>query len=351
MSDSTADNSRPKDSRPYDHCESVYWVFTQRCNDECDHCYNLSGPRGATISLEDCLAIVENLPASMDRLILSGGEPLAERKKLYAILEALQERYGGSIQVMLQTNGDLLNEKRLDEILERGVTRIDIASIDRYHKKKGQRQEILTELFRSRGMVDDAPDPLISKDDYLKREVSFGFWGATEDMWLGGNWARGRAMEKGIWKQDGSHNFCAILSGARGFLGDTELPQEISIQLWRINPCCPGTHDPLGDARVEKVSEVLRRVADHPVMKALNQGDAYGMGESLGISEEHGRQRSDELGNICLWCDEFLARHFDLSDLSDRGGEPVSGNSIPGAGAPGAGHPALPILGQSPPRS
>ena len=25
-------------------------------------------------------------------------------------------------------------------------------------------------------------------------------------------------------------------------------------QLWKINPCCPGTKDPLGDARIEKVS-------------------------------------------------------------------------------------------------
>jgi len=25
--------------------------------------------------------------------------------------------------------------------------------------------------------------------------------------------------------------------------------------LWKINPCCPGKKDPLGDARIEKVSE------------------------------------------------------------------------------------------------
>ena len=115
--------------RDFNHIESIYWVFTQVCNDHCDHCYNLSGPQGERISLEDCLAIIENLPDRVDRLILSGGEPLAERAKLYAILDALQERYKGRTQIMLQTNGDLLTAEILDTLIEKGVSRFDIASI------------------------------------------------------------------------------------------------------------------------------------------------------------------------------------------------------------------------------
>ena len=220
---------------------------------------------------------------------------------------------------MLQTNGDLLTGERLDEILARGVSRIDIASIDRFHKHQGERRAQLEELFRSRGMVDDATGPLITREDYLKRGVvSYGFWGANEDSWLGGNWARGRAMETGVWLQDGEHNFCAVLSGGRGFLGGTGLPQEISIQLWKINPCCPGTLHPMGDARRERVADVLRRVAGSPVFHRINEGDPYAMGESLGISAEHGHRRARELGNVCLWCDEFFARHFDLATLEER---------------------------------
>lgn len=321
--------SRDFASRDFDHCESLYWVFTQRCNDECAHCYNLSGPRGETIGLDDCLAIVANLPARIDRLILSGGEPLTERPKLYAILEAVRERYGGETQVMLQTNGDLLTGERLDALLVRGVSRIDVASIDRFHRLQGERKAELEALFRSRGMLDEATGPLITREDYLQKGVlSFGFWGATEDMWLGGNWARGRALEKDIWLKRGDHNFCGILSGAKGFLGGTELPQEISIQLWKINPCCPGTRHPLGDARVERVADVLRRHAGHPVFEALNQGDPYAMGESLGLSADYGRQRARELGNVCLWCDEFFTLHAPPATETRK--------------------PLLPILGQRP---
>ena len=117
----------------FNNCESLYWVFTQLCNDECGHCYNLSGPKGERISEEECLQIIGNLPEHIGRIILSGGEPLAERKKLYHILDRLQERYAGTgTQLMLQTNGDLLNEERLDTLIEKGVTRFDIASIDRW---------------------------------------------------------------------------------------------------------------------------------------------------------------------------------------------------------------------------
>jgi hypothetical protein len=60
----------------------------------------------------------------------------------------------------------------------------------------------LASLFESRGVNGDDKDPLIEKDTYPgEREIAeLGLLGATDDMWLGGNWARGRAFEQGIWK-------------------------------------------------------------------------------------------------------------------------------------------------------
>ena len=48
---------------------------------------------------------------------------------------------------------------------------------------------------------------------------------------------------------------------------------EISIQLWKINPCCPGTKFPLGDARKEKVADVLHRISKMEVFQKLNARD------------------------------------------------------------------------------
>ncbi|MBT32966.1 MAG: radical SAM protein [Thalassobius sp.] len=309
-----------KKNKDFNHVESLYWVFTQLCNDQCDHCYNLSGPQGKRITEEECLAIIDNLPDKVDRLILSGGEPLAEKKKLYLILDKLKEKYGNNTQLMLQTNGDLLTEEILDTLIEKGITRFDIASIDRYHKAAGGRLMQLADLFESRGVNGDEKDPLVKKENYLHAfPLSWGYWGATDDMWLGGNWARGRALQKNIWKKDPDHNFCAILSGAIGFLnGGDQIPQEISVQLWQINPCCPGTKEPLGDARIQKVAEILEKVSDNPVFEMLDKGNPYKMGESVGVSEAHARKRCGELKNVCLWCDEFFEKHYDIQKLKPK---------------------------------
>ena len=303
--------------RDYSHVQSIYWVFTQLCNDQCDHCYNSSGPQGNKMSLEECFQVIDNLPPRVDRIILSGGEPLAEREKLYKILDRLHEKYNGATQIMLQTNGDLLTASRLKKLIEKGVSRFDIASIDRYHKAQGQRLMELSALFESQGLSGEEQDPLIKKENYLHQHgLSWGFWGATEDMWLGGNWARGRAKEKDIWKKNPTHNFCEILSGGIGFLEETgEIPQEISIQLWAINPCCPGTQKAMGDARKDLIEDVLLQATKSAVFRSINQGDPLGMGISQGISREYALLRTNELQNVCLWCDEFFEHHYDIREL------------------------------------
>ncbi|MFX5761080.1 radical SAM protein, partial [Acinetobacter baumannii] len=76
-------------------------------------------------------SIISNLPDKIDKIILSGGEPLAEKKQLYLILDTLKEKYGAEQKITLQTNGDLMTEKILDTLLEKGVKGISIASLDR----------------------------------------------------------------------------------------------------------------------------------------------------------------------------------------------------------------------------
>jgi organic radical activating enzyme len=44
------------------------------------------------------MKIIENLPKRVDRLILSGGEPLADIKLLYSILDKVKEKYQDSFK-------------------------------------------------------------------------------------------------------------------------------------------------------------------------------------------------------------------------------------------------------------
>lgn len=310
--------------KDFNYCETIYWVFTQLCNDQCGHCYNNSGPHGQRMSEEECMQVIDNLPEKIDKIILSGGEPLAERKILYAILDKLTAKYGKEQKIVIQTNGDLMTEKILDTLLEKGLKSISIASLDRFHKYAGAKLEPLKKLFESRGLIDAMPYLIVGKKGGTLDPAAkyYTYFGANEDMWLGGNWARGRAIENGIWLQDSTHNFCAIQSGARNFLGGyDDVIQEVSIQLWAINPCCPGTKYPMGDARKEKVADVLLRMTKSEIFKKLNDGEPYKMGESIGLTEEYAKERGKDLKNICLWCDEFFDHHFDMKTMDAKSEE------------------------------
>ncbi|HAS46669.1 MAG TPA: radical SAM protein, partial [Microscillaceae bacterium] len=62
-------------------------------------------------------------------------------------------------------------------------------------------------------------------------------------------------------------------------------------------------------ARTEKIVDVLAKVAKSPIWQKLNEGNPWQMGESIGITEEFARERTQKLQNVCLWCDEFFDKH------------------------------------------
>lgn len=297
--------------------DSVYWVFTLRCNDRCEHCYNNSSPTAETMPVEELLKVVPHLPEDLDSVCLSGGEPTVEMDKLVAILGALRARYGPGFPVTLQTNGDLLDAAKLTRLIDAGVDRFDVVSMDRFHKQRGGHRERLEELFLDHGLV-DGEGRIPPGRHTVPGARCYKFWGATEELWLKGNWARGRALPHGHAKLDPTHNFCAIHSGARGFLDDGSPDQDLHIQLTRLFPCCPTTYYDLGDVREAPVRALLDRVRGDPDWQALSRGRPQELGEASGQADAGGA-RLAALGDVCLWCDEYLRERFE----GPRGGARV----------------------------
>jgi hypothetical protein len=302
--------------------ESVYWVLSRDCNQRCSHCYNDSEPGAPGLSSGQAAACVQSLPrpgeVPLDRIILSGGEVLVWPDLLFHTLTLLHDRYADAVRLMVQTNGDLLDGTMLDRLLAHHVRRIDVSSMDSFHPKSTvHRRDYLEGLFRSRGLVEAStidrgtqaaePPPLL-----------YAFWGATADAWIGPLWPRGRARQLNLSMAGPEHRFCADWSGAKGFLNYRDPGCEVNVQLADVYPCCPMTCRPLGSLLREPLLAMLDRCAQHPVFRALNEGRPEAMGESLGISEAEGFRRSRELGNHCLWCDEFFSRH--APDLLFEGG-------------------------------
>lgn len=304
--------------------ESIYWVLSRDCNQRCPHCYNDSEPGAPGLTLEQASRCIQSLPPPdaipLDRIILSGGEVLVWPELLFHALAALGHRYGDRVKLMVQTNGDLLDEPTLDRLLALRVRRIDVASMDKYHPKSTlARRDLLTALFESRGMVNSQGIARNDEDAESQRApLVYAFWGATEDQWIGPLWPRGRAQRKQLSRATPDHAFCRDWSGAKNFLEYRGKGCEVNIQLADVYPCCPMTCRPLGSLLEESLTDMLDRCARHPVYQALNQGRPEAMGESLGISEAEGFARSRALGNHCLWCDEFFTKY--AKDLLHAGG-------------------------------
>lgn len=140
-------------------------------------------------------------------------------------------------------------------------------------------------------------------------QPTFAFWGATEEQWIGPLWPRGRARQFGLSAAGPEHDFCGGWSGAKKFLNYQDEGSEVNVQLADVYPCCPMTCRPIGNLLEEPLLAILDRCREHPAFRALNEGRPEKLGEYLGLSEDFGRQRTAELGNHCLWCDEFFAKH------------------------------------------
>ena len=74
----------------------------------------------------------------------------------------------------------------------------------------------------------------------------------------------------------------------------------------------------MGDARSEKVSDVLMRVSKMEVFKKLNEGDPLKMGEHIGISEQKAKEDNEIIQNICLYCDLFFTKYLDPKTLEPK---------------------------------
>ncbi|MBT4906948.1 MAG: radical SAM/SPASM domain-containing protein, partial [Rhodospirillaceae bacterium] len=135
--------------------ESIYYVITWLCHRRCAHCYDtrfrpyVRDERDAVINeaVTSHAKIVANLPDRMTyresndgpempgRIILSGGEVLLDPIRepvLYPVMDMLREKYAdaGGVRVVVQTTGDLVTAKILDELMAHGLWQISITGMD-----------------------------------------------------------------------------------------------------------------------------------------------------------------------------------------------------------------------------
>lgn len=330
--------------------ESIYYVATFLCHRTCRHCYEdrfrpysgegLREVVRQSVSLHP--RIIENFPARMTyldlddcdpesgrpkekvgRVILAGGEILLDAVRepvLYSALDRLHDKYLGQVQLIVQTTGDLLNERILDELLEHHAWQISVSGIDQHHQgmetKEARERQVakLTGLFESRGMKEASLVAEKAGQGSLD-ERYFTFFGATEDQWIGPLWPRGRAQLNELSRATLKDNFCNRWSGALNFLQYRYQGSEVSVEPnGNVYPCCLKTKSPIGNLLDDQLESILERLIGNPVYEALSMGHPERMGISHGWTVEKFIEASTitlpsgrKYQNFCIGCDAFHA--------------------------------------------
>jgi len=328
--------------------ESIYYVLCWHCHRRCKHCYEDRFRPYIREELEEVVAeaernapcIIANLPTSMryseqitvdgvatsveriGRIIISGGdvmtEPVRERV-LYPTLEAMCDKYRneGGVKIVVQTTGDLLTPKIIDELLALGVWTISVSGMDDYHvgMEGDKRKKLIADLqamFAAAGVENaalfDERRLQMSPDTPL-----YNMFGATEEVWIGKLWPRGRAWQNGLSTATLEDNFCNAWSGGLNFLNYGKAGSEVSIDpTGDVYPCCLKTAHPLGSLAEESLISILDDLADHPAIRAINAGAPEKMGEFAGWSEAKFLEASktetpdgQPYQNLCIGCDRF----------------------------------------------
>jgi hypothetical protein len=327
--------------------ESLYYVMCWACHRKCRHCYEDRFRPYIKGELKDVLAeaqanfprVIEHLPDHMTyldrsdplsdgslpkkigRIVLSGGESLIDpvRERItYPVIEQLQAKYNRQIKIVVQTTGDILTPAIVDDLLERGVYMISVASMDDYHvgfegeeKRKAFRNKI-TNMLDAAGLHESGLSSSTRKW-HDEEGPLYSFFGATPESWIGKIWPRGRGWLNDLSTATLEDNFCNRWSGALGFLDHEYDGSEVSIEPdGGVYPCCVKTRLPIGNLVEESLIDILQSLKDEPAYHALNRGNPQGMGLGYGWSEQDFIENSKTLTpagnpyqNLCIGCDAF----------------------------------------------
>lgn len=330
--------------------ESIYYVLSWACHRKCRHCYESRFRPYVRGALAKVVAesratfprVIANLPERLSyldlnapddrlpggfarqpsRIILAGGEVLVDPVRetvLYPALETIAARYRGQgVKVVVQTTGDLVTPRIIDDLLARGVWMISVAGMDDFHvgmegEKRLPLQARLVGMFEAAGM-DDSHLRSDKRDWQVNDGPCYSMFGATEDAWIGKIWPRGRAWENSLSRATLADNFCNAWSGGLNFLMNGYSGSEVSIDPnGDVFPCCLKTKAPLGNLAEERLEDILDSLRGHPAFEAISMGHPERMGLSHGWDVEKFLDKSrttkpdgTPYANLCIGCDRFF---------------------------------------------
>lgn len=126
---------------------SLYIFLTRKCNMSCSFCSMDAGPFVDTsneLSLEETINFLKSVSDYyIKRIVISGGEPLLS-KKLFPLIDFITKEMKRT-QIIIQTNGAMINEKFCEEIKDK-VDRINVSIESIYDIWSDKRDDLIRRL-------------------------------------------------------------------------------------------------------------------------------------------------------------------------------------------------------------
>jgi MoaA/NifB/PqqE/SkfB family radical SAM enzyme len=106
--------------------KNVTILISNRCNMRCSHCMSDSGSPAAseTVFSHRLQLFAKLLCLGVERIVVSGGEPLLRKPDVYAFLD---DAYRAGLVTGLLTNGLLLDKQTVDELSGRHIGRVAVS--------------------------------------------------------------------------------------------------------------------------------------------------------------------------------------------------------------------------------
>ncbi len=102
------------------------WITLSGCNFKCKGCFSLArNPIGEQMTVEQLISLVKDSASgcysALEEAVITGGEPTLNRHYLVDLVSQLKEFVGW---IVLDTNGFLLDDAYLEELIAAGLTEV-----------------------------------------------------------------------------------------------------------------------------------------------------------------------------------------------------------------------------------
>lgn len=194
------------------------------------------------------------------------------------------------MRVIVQTTGDPVTPKLIDELLARGVCMICGAGMDDFHLGHDGCRRVpiidrLREMFEAAGMRDSAlASATRNRADGNADQPACSLFGATEDARTGKIWPRAGAGENSLSQAGITENFCNWRPGGLGFLKRGYSGSEVSIDPnGGVFPCSMKTAVALGNLCGRRLNDIRGSLVAPPAFDAISVGHPEPMGPAHGL--------------------------------------------------------------------